>query len=59
MITKIARKEFTEMWRDGRFRAAAAIVKGDAIRVTPALYTREPDLNRLVNALQEISVTRI
>ncbi|MDQ3089406.1 MAG: DUF3526 domain-containing protein [Acidobacteriota bacterium] len=26
MITKIARKEFTEMWRDGRFRWSALIV---------------------------------
>lgn len=28
MITKIAKKEFIEMWRDGRFRVAAAIVFG-------------------------------
>src|SRR4051812_17292267 len=28
MIARIARKEFTEMTRDGRFRAAAAVVMG-------------------------------
>jgi isopenicillin-N epimerase len=34
--------------------ARKGIARGDAIRVTPALYTAEADLDRLVAALREI-----
>ncbi len=43
----------------GKYRILTAarkgIARGDAIRVTPALYTAEADLDRLVAALREIS----
>ena len=34
--------------------ARKGIAKGDAVRVTPGLYTLEPDLDRLVSALQDL-----
>jgi isopenicillin-N epimerase len=34
--------------------ARTGIAKGDAVRVTPALYNTEPDLDRLVTALREL-----
>jgi len=36
--------------------ARKGITKGDAVRVTPALFTRESDLDRLVVALKEMAV---
>jgi isopenicillin-N epimerase len=35
--------------------ARKGIAKGDAVRISPALYTTEPDLDRFVAALRQIA----
>lgn len=47
----------TLLTKYGIFTAARkGITKGDAVRVTPSLYNREPEVDRLVIALREMSV---